>query len=629
MNDYGKFARILLNSDKRFSFLTSSSEKDRSFAFVNQVPKFSTLSDSTIIDLIANPIANVIIKDYPNLERIRISKCPNLMKITLSNCPKLRVLDCIGNPSVKTLQIKGCDGIEAFDVSFCDYLTTIDSKEFLNLKYLSISHTKVREIPVVPRLEFIDISSSDFKDIESLTNSIQLQALVANNMKLASFNFSKFTFLPSFKLLETDIKEVTFTSFDKDSSLSLIWVPNCTKVTGIPDYKFKSVNLPGNQLEGDKFTEKHISGTWHTSHRLLFGPWPPIPNDILPQELPKSCFGVIDNISRSSSYISGCIFGLAIGDWLSWNFERYDKLYLNFILEESVNPTWSHIRMTRRNGTSPCGTFSEQTALALLFIRSICETEGELDIKNLAKHIKRWSLEGISEYKEGRGISTSPSFNSVISNNNFYEDPISCSKDYWEKTGRTAGGNVCVSKTAPCGCFFFWDDERVVKQASDFCRITSYDPRCAFSSSLVSLFIARIIRYKIGLSYEFSIDQTIEDCYKFFPELTAPQIHELRRFTNARDLSDLNLESYQQTAMLSLGICIIALRKNMTYKEGIEFTIRIGGDTNGNCSVVSACLGAMWGIDSIPDELFENMFYGGMLFREIEKLLSLMGIRQR
>lgn len=627
MSEIENYARRLFKSDKTFSFLSNRDKGWVSFAFVNQVPKFSTLTDSVIIDIISNPIANAIIKDFPNLERLRISKCPNLTKITITNCPKLKVLDFIANPSLRQIKITNCDKIRTMDLSFCDNLTTIDAQNFLALRYLSISHTKINEVPLSPMLQFVDVSSSPIKDLEFFANCINLQALIANNLKISSVELSKFSFLSDFILVESDIPNISFEKFNSQSKLSLMWFPNSTTVTGITDFKFRSASLPGNKLEGEKFNEPKYSGSWHKDHHDLFGPWPPIENDVRPKTLPNIAAGVITGISKAAPYIAGCIFGLSVGDWLSWSFERLDKTYLNLILDEPINPSWSHIRMTRRCALTPRGAFSEQTALAILFIRSVCETQGKVDIQNLAKHIKRWSLEGMIEHKDGRGVATSSSFNSVTQSAEFEKDPLGCSKQYWERTGRTAGGNVCVSKTAPCGCLYFWDDDKIISQASDFCKITSYDLRCAFSSSLVSLFIGRLIRYRIGLEKTFSVEQTIEDCFAKFPELTKPQVDELRRFTRANTINDVNMNSYQQTTMLSMAICIIALKQNMPFKEGVEFAIRLGGDTNGNASVVSAVLGAKWGIDCIPDNLFEHIYYGGMLFRETESLLALMGIR--
>ena len=596
-----------------------------SYAYLKTIPKFSLLSDSIVLDITFNSIAIVKIDNFQQLRTLRISRCNNLSKITISNCPLLKSLDCVGNSTLKNITITNCPSLEAIDASFCDNLDTF-SAELPQLMYLSLIHTKIKKLPLFPRLKFLDISSSKISDLDHLTQLQSLQALVVCHMPIKEYDFYKFSTLRDFTLLQTDIEKVYFSSFNDSSKLSLIWCPNSTSFSGISNYKERSACLPNNEFKGYGFKFPRISGDWHHSHLLLFGPYPPPPNDLKYLYKQPEVFQQSPETKLCVSYILGSLFGTAIGDWLGWNSERLETPAINMMIETSLDPTWSHARMTRRGLSIPRGAFSDQGGQILVFMRSIIETNGILDIKNLAKHFHSWIDNGFFEHCDQKGSITSPSLVHVTSQPDFDKDPFSCSKKYWEVTGKTASGNSSVCRTAPTGCYLFWDDETVVKNAQDFCKITSYDPRCVFATTLISLIISNIIKWKSGLSSYFDVEEVIQNCFKLFPNLSKIEENDLKRFTSYTDVKDLKIGSYLQLALQSMGLALIVVRKRMRFEEGIELAIRSGGDTKGNAAVVGAVLGALWGVDFIPINLLEYFWYGTMLYKDSKQFLALMGL---
>ncbi len=47
-------------------------------------------------------------------------------------------------------------------------------------------------------------------------------------------------------------------------------------------------------------------------------------------------------------------------------------------------------------------------------------------------------------------------------------------------------------------------------------------------------------------------------------------------------------------------LAFAALRRQMSYEAGIEWTLNCGGDTDTNAAIVGAMLGALWGASRIP-----------------------------
>ena len=596
-----------------------------SYAFLKSIPKLSSLSDSIILDITFNSIALVKIDNYPNLKVLRISRCNNLSKITISNCPLLKSFDCVGNSNLKNITITNCPSLEAIDASFCENIDTF-AAELPELKYLSIIHTKIKKLPFFPKLKFIDISSTKISDLDQLADIQSLQALVACHMPIKEYDFAKFATLKDFTLLQTDIEKVSFSSFDDRSKISMIWCPNSVSFSGISNFNGRSGCLPNNEYKGYAFRTPRVSGDWHDSHLLLFGPYPPPPNDLKFLYKTPDVYQQAPEKKICIPYIIGSLFGTAIGDWLGWNSERLDTPTINMMIETSLDPTWSHARMTRRCVSIPRGAFSDQGAQIIVFMRSLIETNGILNIQNLAKHFHAWIDNGLVEHCDQKGSITSPSLVHVTSQPNFEKDPFSCSKKYWETTGKTASGNSAVCRTAPTGCYLFWDDEVVAKNAQDFCRLTSFDPRCVFAATLISLIISNIIKWKSGLSSYFDVEEVIQKCFTLFPDLNKIQENDLKRFTSYREIEDIKIGSYLQLALQSMSLALIVIRKRMHFEEGIELAIRSGGDTKGNAAVVGAVLGALWGIDSIPLNLLKYFWYGTLLYKDSKQFLALMGL---
>ena len=127
------------------------------------------------------------------------------------------------------------------------------------------------------------------------------------------------------------------------------------------------------------FVKPICSGDWYESYRYLYGPYPTPPNDSK-QTLTNEEFQSITNIyqlpsnidkSVAAYHIMGSIFGTAIGDCLGIYCEGRDQQHIDAFIDQPLEITWTHPVTSLRGSYFHRGSFTDDTALMLMFIRSV------------------------------------------------------------------------------------------------------------------------------------------------------------------------------------------------------------------------------------------------------------------
>lgn len=187
--------------------------------------------------------------------------------------------------------------------------------------------------------------------------------------------------------------------------------------------------------------------------------------------------------------------------------------------------------------------------------------------------------------------------------------------------------NGAVMRTTPVGCFCFWDEECVAKAAENLSKVTHYDPKCAYSSVLISLIISRLIKSKSSPNYKFDLDKTIEDAFTFV-EGSNEERDEIMKYLSVKEIEELDLENrdYMGYTLRTTGSAIWALRYTNSITEAIEKVIREGGDSDTNGAVVGGVLGAKYGFSQLPKDILTYMFNGQWLYNEVDPFMRIMGI---
>lgn len=618
------------------------SQNEVSFAFEMKLPDLSKLKTVRVIDFFRTPIAALNLTDFPNLNKFRASHCPNLVKVTIMNAPNLQVLDLSANKELTSFSSDAnVRNIISFDISYCENLSMIPNYEYELSEYVILRHTRISILPKFPKCKFLDISSTNIKDFSNIFEMEQLETIILDHMlKIENLDLSFFSYLPKLNVIETDIAFVTCENWNRESTLSQFWLQNCRSTSNLKEILIEkegknenfSAILPKGEFLGQKFRYNYkdtISPSWQSSCRLLYGPWPCPPCYQKPARINRSRYPIPARYNKNIviASIAGSIFGATVADSLMLYIERQTIECINFLLQGDLDITWSHPRITRRGIDFHRGGFTDNTVMILLTIRSLISKDGKFVDADLSRKIKFYFEEGLAEHQMNVCSTThAPSVSKIVRDPQFTSKPFEAAKKYWRMSGETPSGNDALTRSLIPGCFLFWDENSLKEASHNICRVTHYDPRCAFASVCLSLLIARLIKFRCGEIPEVDLDLVIEDSIKSIADLTPYMIAEIHKFTNIDELSQLNLKNYSPLALQAIGCALWVLKRNLKYTEGIEIILHAGGDVSTNAAVVGSVLGAKWGLGGIPIDVMEFFWEGAAVYKDLVSMLAIMDI---
>lgn len=602
----------------------TSDAKNVSHAF-EKISEFTPNQDIETLDLIYTNIHEIKWNNLPNLRRVRLARCSKLVSVEITNCPKLESLDLSQCKYLTNVTIVGSDNIKALDLTFDISLSDESfNVPLLKCEYLSLAKSGIEELGDWPSVKYLDLSFTYGTDVSKLVNYKNLQNIHMVNMQnIREIDLGPLTFLPSLKSIDCNIADISFNSFCEDTKLVNLHLPSLRKCKGLPVDKLQNANIvTGKGPFGKEYEEAIPSGDWINSYRMLYGPYAPPPNDIKPifdiEKVIDFPAGIDPKIA--SNQICGAIFGSALGDCLGLGGEHMTVQYNIHTLDCPIDIIWTHMRgWDNRKTQMYRGGFTDDTAIAITFMETMCKGKGVFDPVDNGMRTKKWVKEGIVEHRDKRGNGAGGHTSAVVSSYGYDEDPIGTAE------GIPCKSNGGVMKAAAAGCFKFWDIDAVAENASKFCRVTHNTDLCAYGSILVSVLVAKYISLRCGLIDKVDIDETIEECLNYV-ELDEFETELVMTYMSARSFEDLDLLNNYYRNIQTAAVAVFALRKGWGYAEAMEKIIHCGGDSDTNAAVAGAVLGARWGFDMIPMDLIEYFFFGGILMRDIKPFLGLMGL---
>lgn len=174
----------------------------------------------------------------------------------------------------------------------------------------------------------------------------------------------------------------------------------------------------------------------------------------------------------------------------------------------------------------------------LLILQCLLSTNGHLVPGQFAFRLNEWTDIGFPELGNKACCGVGFTVGSVIGHPEFLTDPHKAAFDIWKSKGCDLAANGAVMRTAVLGIPLFFDEPQVVLNAINSAKVTHADPRCIFSSVVVSVLISRLIRKSLGVA-EYEIDDA--DKEKF-----------LKLSGNQTTVDD----NHDQKQVLSADLCI-------------------------------------------------------------------------
>ena len=189
----------------------------------------------------------------------------------------------------------------------------------------------------------------------------------------------------------------------------------------------------------------------------------------------------------------GSVFGSAIGDCLGvvGEFNLSITLHYDFCLPLDI--LWSKMNRDYSRTMFMNGSGTDDTDQSVFIMRSF--SQGKPNVKTFAKNIYSWynhgNIEHFDEFCSDCGITTQKSINSP----GFLNDPINAAKSVLTEN---SVGNGSAMRTCSIGCYYFWDDQEVMKNAKLFSSATYPHEWCVFGSVYIFFIDCKIHSKKSG-----------------------------------------------------------------------------------------------------------------------------------
>ncbi|TPX55477.1 hypothetical protein PhCBS80983_g05286 [Powellomyces hirtus] len=237
--------------------------------------------------------------------------------------------------------------------------------------------------------------------------------------------------------------------------------------------------------------------------------------------------------------IRGCIYGSILGDAMGLATEFMSKREAHAIYGGDTPLSFASIYQDSHRRKWVPGDFTDDTdqhMMVLASLVSLGKSEGMmLDGVDLGQRLAKWCESGfLTLSKPSLGVGAT--VGSVLTHEDFKEDPFKAAYSVWEKHGCDLAANGAVMRTGVIGCWAFWDEEVVVRNAVTAARVTHADPRCVFSSVVVCVLIARMLREAISDGLPVKPVDAGKQTVAAFPPLKKHNVEQSPRFYLPEDI---------------------------------------------------------------------------------------------
>jgi ADP-ribosyl-[dinitrogen reductase] hydrolase len=293
----------------------------------------------------------------------------------------------------------------------------------------------------------------------------------------------------------------------------------------------------------------------------------------------------------------GAIVGLAVGDALGAPYEFQRRELIPVPLEAFV----------RRWMQRPPGSWTDDTAMARNLWTSLIANDGRLVLDDvLARHLV-WFESSPPDIGNQTRLALAEAARGT-------PEPA---RVVFERRGpEVSAGNGSVMYCAPLGVVRSDTPESLFDEAPALSMLTHWDERCRTACLAVTLAVASLVR---GEPH----DAAVVDAVRAVGDREGGEELEylVDQAGRARPLDGPDMGFTLFTA----GIGLQVAGEGRKFEEGLRHVVGLGGDADTNAAVAGALLGALHGIDAIPDDWVATLEEGARIRAEAEELAALLG----
>lgn len=290
----------------------------------------------------------------------------------------------------------------------------------------------------------------------------------------------------------------------------------------------------------------------------------------------------------------GSVLGLALGDALGAPFESLRAREIPHPLPAFELP-WMGF---------PPGTTTDDTAMARNLGLSLVDRHG-LDTTDVLRRHIAWLSTGPPDV----GNLT----RRVLSRAR--EGSADAASEYVEERGpEVSAGNGSVMYCAPLGVAYARRPEELFELAPTLSAITHWDERCRTACLAVTLAVAALVR---GERPDEAVVGAVEaSAGREGAEELAFLVEQAGR-SRPIDGPDMGF------SLFAAGIALQVAAEGVGFEQGLRRVVGLGGDTDTNCAVAGALLGALHGRPGLPGGWLERLQDGEAIESEAQALAAL------
>jgi ADP-ribosylglycohydrolase len=294
--------------------------------------------------------------------------------------------------------------------------------------------------------------------------------------------------------------------------------------------------------------------------------------------------------------IRGVLFGQAVGDALGL-FGEFKSAKLLRTIYGAEGPS-KYMPVNRTNHGWKAGEWTDDTEQALCILDAYL-ADGDIDPTTLATNFLRWA------HEDGRGMGNHTW--SVFSSGYFSLDPLSVSKEIWERSNKRAAPNGGVMRTSVVGILRPQDLAWTELAASKACQVTHFDPRCVGGAVALSVAIACLVE---GWAIPDAIEEGLSRGEAFDPDVRRFAMMGLDELQLDEGLDPMRKRAPIGFTHKCMGAGFYALWEldgGSNFDSILRRVIMAGGDTDTNGAVAGACMGAVVGLTGLPTHLVKGL----------------------
>ncbi|KAJ6241374.1 hypothetical protein M0813_23161 [Anaeramoeba flamelloides] len=522
-------------------------------------------------------------------------------------------------------------------------------KSLQNLHCLYLRQNEIVKFPIeilsLKNLKILDLSGNRLSSLPNKKRKNVIQQL--RSLIILNLSDNAFTKIPrQFFTLEQNLESVSFVGnpIKNKKELEAINYGNEFLQSYIDGQKPNDPNV--KQCVGKKKKPKKNPELFRRYHAIKKFEALPLPEPLKSIGISKTLQLPNQNstmLSKESlrDRILGLVFGQCLGDAIGLATEFMNKKQVRVYYDHMQISLEELVRDSHRSRWMR-GDWTDDSDQMILILQSIIENNGKINILDFSKKLLNWSKSGFKELGDLGGMGIGNTVKTVLNHQDFLKEPMNVSKQVWINSGKNGAANGAVMRTSILAINQFWDQEKLIQNTQDICKVTHFDPRCRASCVFVSLVCAMFLQgtdQKQDLESIFSIAS--KHCRNIINSESLLDskkkklfINDFNTYVNAKDWISLRLDENKKIGYtfkcFASGVVALRLNKN---KKGAKAFVNImtqlimeAGDADTNGAVAGAMLGCYMGFSNLPKEWILQMPHTNWLYAQMQVLFKMMGI---